>query len=462
MSVPIQVGYRATRDAKGILTVHDVPIFCECERGETSFDAAWIEAAVEKALAAESEGYLPPLHVRHHGAGSGDVAAAGYFRITRAAPIKFKGSDRMAIYADLIVTSPDVSMDVLAKRLPYRSVEIYRVDDPAIDSLALLDHEAPYLELPMLMVQHLADTQHQPSVASATFSNPWLSGAASADDRVVACFRRGSTAHLFTEDLMTQTIKAAKADKRKPIATASNVNFAAEYEDEGKDKGEDKGEAEDKGEEMMGCEAIVKAIKDGSISVADMMAIMEAIQEQQSGAADTEKSGGGLPAPAAAPGESMSKQNLDLEMARVAGENAALKSRLDERDAADKRRSDVGTAMARLSGRALGSDLEGKLSEFHSKFGAAAFAVHVDAIATTFGRVPGDAGGDAAAFASQSAPAPREALAYQELGVEAVVQATTFAREHDALAQHGIARVPVARYLEINMARKGFTLAKKA
>ena len=140
------------------LIVHRVPIFCECERPDhdISFDRDWIGQAVEAAKRGESEGYLPPLHVVHHGSGE-PVRRAGMFRVTGTGSIQLHGTPRLAIFADLIVTDPAAIEDVLAGRLPYRSVEIFKRDVAKIDTLALLEHEAPYLELPLLMISKLRD-----------------------------------------------------------------------------------------------------------------------------------------------------------------------------------------------------------------------------------------------------------------------------------------------------------------
>ena len=48
-------GYRATRNTQGHLTIHEVPIFVECTRGEMCFDAKWIATAVAKAQQAATE-----------------------------------------------------------------------------------------------------------------------------------------------------------------------------------------------------------------------------------------------------------------------------------------------------------------------------------------------------------------------------------------------------------------------
>ena len=58
--------YKAHRNQMGHLVVQNVPIFVTCKRGDSSFDKGWLEQAVMAARQAELEGYLPPLHIRHH------------------------------------------------------------------------------------------------------------------------------------------------------------------------------------------------------------------------------------------------------------------------------------------------------------------------------------------------------------------------------------------------------------
>jgi len=442
-------GYQATKSPDGTLTIHRVPIFVECSRGSVDFDAQWIAAAVIKAKQAESEGYLPPLHVRHHedGPGPDDVRPAGFFRILEASPITFKGTRRLAVFADLVITDPTVEADVLSKRLPYRSVEIFDVEAPAIDSLALLDHEAPYLELPMLMVADVKTGTSVPnradalSFASATFGNPWLDRASQSDGPVVACFRRGHSAHLFYEDSMPNP-------KKEDEKMADTEKKEGEQMQEGT---------------MLDVAALVKAIEDGSISVADMDAILAAIQKQRTAAmpeAEVEEAPA-MAAPAADPKAAMAKGEMDEAMARLRGELDAQKARLNERDAADKRRDDVSVALQRLAGRPLGSDLEQRLVAFHKDHGAQAFKAYVDSMAQTFGALAGADEETLAAFAGQSTKAPEVALSYQAAGTDAVEKAARFAREWQDLSARGVTRMGQDRYVELNMERAGVKLAKR-
>ncbi len=453
-------GYRATRAADGTLTIHHVPIFVECKRGDVTFDMEWIRTAVTKAKQAEKEGYLPPLHVRHHDPKAimpEPVRAAGFFRITGIEHITFKGEPRPAVFADLVVTDPMVREDILMKRLPYRSVEILSVADPALDSLALLDHNAPYLELPMLMIAEVNETgasaARSPIVASATFASPWRGRSVQSEEPVVACFRRGQSAHVITEDHMTTATEEKKFAKDGEDAKPADKG--------GKDtKGDKGGEKMADGEGGMDVKSIIKAIEDGAITVADMDAIKAAITAYESGKPETEDTTAGGPAPAAVPGgESMKKGPMDEALAKVAGENAALRARLDAREAGDQRREDVAEAMQRLDGRPLGADLKEKLIAFHKDHGPKAFAAYVDSMAKTFGTLPRtDASADA--FASQANEAPAVAMTFQAAGTDAVAKATKFSREWADLNSRGMVRMSEERYVALNMERIGVKLKK--
>lgn len=434
-------GYRASRSTDGVLTIHRVPIFVECERGETKFDAKWINAAVLRARQAEQEGYLPPLHVRHHDPETdANVRAAGFFRVLGVEEITFKGRPRMAIMADLMVTDPQVSEEVLSKRLPYRSVEIFNVDKPSIDSLALLDHEAPYLELPMLMVNDVKATGS--SVASATFSNPWLQKESTSHDAVVALFRRGSAANLLFEDNMTKTAKAEKfaGDPAKDMPVKDYAKT---------DQAPDAAMAAP----AMDCDAICAAIESGALSPEEIDKIMAAIEKAAGSAPDATS-----PAPAAVPGgESMSQDILET-MATLRGEVEATKALLAARDAADRRREDVAVALKKLDGRPLGSDLEAKLQAFHRNYGPKAFQSHVEAMLTTFAALPTGSDDSAAMFSAHSQPASERAMAYMGQGTDALAKATAFSREWRELSERGAVRMSEDRYVALNMQRAGFQL----
>lgn len=435
-----QKNYQASRDADGALVIHRVPIFVECSRNEVNFDAGWISQAVERAAQAAREGYYPPLHVRHHEASTDandSVRAAGFFRIVGSEQITFKGSPRLAILADLVVTDPQVQAEILAKRLPYRSVEIFDVERPSIDSLALLDHEAPFLELPMLTVA----TPGGQAAANATFKTRPRVNLTPRDDRVYASFRRGlHAALLFREDYMAADDK--KDDKKENMEAAP-----------------------------MDVGAIVKAIESGTISVADMEAIVAAIAKQSGGEAEApEAPEAEMPEAAASKdGEPEAKMADDDEkdkpakadtptssamslLATLQGQNEALFARIRRMEQEQERAKDVAEALKKLDGKPLGSNLESRLVSFHAEHGRKAFAAYVAAMDSTVGMVERSAA-SAANFSKQAESVPAVALKYQTEGVDAVDRAAKFAREWDYLHASGHTRIPQDRYVAVNMAR---------
>lgn len=467
--------YKATRNAKGHLVIENVPIFVECKRGETHFSDEWIATAVRKAKQAELEGYLPPLHIRHHGEAA-PVAPAGYFRIRGAGVITFKGKTKTAVFADLVVTQPLVEEDVLAARLPYRSVEIFDVDDPAINSLALLDHEPPYLELPMLMVDEPAERVDADGrtavpagsslvrVADATFRNPWQSEDYVAGEQVVACFRRGHSAHLFIEDTDSMSVK--KKTTTAALPTHKAAKFADDKEaDEKMADDEKEGDGEDMAEgEGLDVDAVCSAISDGSITVAQMEQIKAAIVAQMSevGAEEPEDEEPAA-APAPTPGEAMSmSKTVAAKFAKQQGKLDAQAAEIAEMKREKARDKAVADALLRLEGRPLGSNPEAKFGKRFDELGAEGFKLYVDDFAATFGAL-GNVGSDkAAAFAGQTANVPEVALAYTEQGTEAVEKAAKFAAEHKELSEHGMTRHSVDAYVRSNMTRAGFKAAAAA
>lgn len=453
--------YTATRNSKGHLVIEGVPIFVECKRGDLNFDAKWLQQAVERARQSEAEGYLPPLHVRHHGDATAKVAPAGYFRIRGVRTLTFKGEPREAIIADLTVTDPGVDEAVLADRLPYRSVEILDTGKPSIDSLALLDHQVPYLELPMLMVSDASAAKSQ-ELAGATFASPWSGEALDVESPVLALFRRGQSALLFTQERPTMDEDEKKPDDAKPEGEAP----------EAKPEGAAEPKIEAAAIATPDVQQILAAIQSGSISVANLEAIKAAVAAAE-GAAGMPTPPNPMMQPATAatpaqvPGEAMSAMKpteLDSRLAALAGENTALRARLDERDAADKRREDIATALRRLDGRPLGANLEAELVKFHTDYGPKAFEAYVAKIATTFAATAVPAGDAAKAllFAGHGGSGtPEVAMSYTDQGADAVNAAARFAAEHAELGRHGIHRMSVEQYVASNMARRGFKVPAK-
>lgn len=444
--------YRATRQDDGTLVVHDVPIFVECERGDLKFDARWIGQAVSAAMAAERDGYLPPLHLRHHDkkGEDKDVRAAGFFRITRSAPIKFKGATRIAVFADLHLTDPSAAEMVLAKRLPYRSVEIFNVDKPMLDGLALLDHEAPFLQLPMLMVSRVDEMAGAGiGVSGDTFAARWSCEGPSTRDSVACLYRSGRKAMMLfqADDQEMMMADEPKKDDEKP-----------------KDEKMAEGSAVD-------VSAVCKAIASGEITVAGMDEIMAAIAAYQSKAQPKADGEAEAPAPGnaamSAQGTSgsttpMKDDNTNaVQFAQMRAEIDGLNAKLKAQEAKATQAAMVQGALKRLAGRPLGSDIEQKLAQF-AAFGQDQFNAYVETLEKVVGPMPaGAADGAAMNF---GADVPDVALSWQNLGPDAVAKAAVFAADHAKIAAFG-ARTSLEDYVRINMEKKhGLRLpkAKKA
>ena len=439
--------FESTLDPHGTLTIHRVPIFCVCERGDTEFDEAWVNKAVAKAQRAEAENYLPPLHVKHHEPGGADdaVRGAGFFRVLGTGPITLKGKTRLAVFADLIVTDPEIQAEILARRLPYRSVEIFNVDKPELNSLALLDHEAPFLELPMLMVS-------EANLSIGSSFQAWRMDHTPEDRGTVALFRRGIKASvLFREDDSTTY---AKAKTEVPDMTKTQAKLFESDKKDDEDKSEDM-----EGEGGMDVGAIVKAIESGEISLADFEAVKAAMAAREGGAVDDEPAAEeGAPAPM--PGAQAMTKTPDaaaLNMAAMQGKIEALEAQGTERDTAEVRRTEVGEALERLNGRPLGSDLEAKLIKFHK--GATGkpelFEAYVTSMEQTTAVMTADTS-DAHRFAGQNGAAPKEAQAYQKDGLDSVSSAARFCAEWDEIKQSpggGSLHMSKERYVEINMTK---------
>lgn len=447
-------GFNVTKtDAHTIF--HRVPIFAECSRGEFTADGEWIRAAVDSAKQKERDGYLPPLHTRHHEpetAVTDAVRAAGVFRILEANHLTLQGKRVAAIFADLIVTDPFLASEIERMRYPYRSVEIFDTEGkPEINGLALLDHEAPYLELPMLFAGDVEDRRTNPGgVAPATSFS--LDYSRNGKDSVLGFARRGKNAVLLFRFSDDEAMSKTDTEKAKLAAeAAARANLADKGEKDDKDDKSEDMEGEGKGLDVA---AVVKAIESGEISVADMDAILAAIQAQGAAAPEADKEEA---APAPAPGAEIMKGKPALNFARLEGENQALKARLDARDASDKRAADVKVAMKRLEGRPLGADLETRLLNFHEKCGgnAEVFKEYVETMARTVGDLP-DTGDVGARFSGQP-KTPKEAMAFQACGSEAVDKAAAFCREYDQLKKSSSGmRASREAYVKINMKRLGF------
>lgn len=439
-------GYDSFQNADGHLVVRDVPIFTECERwcwDEDKqeqvlrvFDRKWLEAAFKKAQVRQRDNYHPPLHIRHHGFGD-EVKRAGLFTVTALREIPFKGKRVLAIMADLTITDGQAGDDVVAMRLPYRSVEIHNWRDPGIDSLALLDTEAPFLELPLLAVRPGAPVSPETFSPAVSFTPSRNVGAC------VGSISQGSrTALLF------------RANAEEPMDDEDN-----------KDKGEDMA-ADESGK--LDVKAVCKAIESGEISVAEFGEILAAIDKMQGeGGEATEEVGGDEPAAAPTPGDAMAAKAdkgdgrdgaVAVQMAAVQGENKALRQRLDAMEEKERTKDDVDAALAKLGNRPLGSDPRAELTAFRKEHGAAAFKAYVDSLHKTLSEDEGDSADPTAALTAGVGKFSDVAMRFQVLGAEAVAKAESMVKNHEVLSRTRSTSLPLDRYVRTGMATLGYHL----
>lgn len=151
--------YRAEQAPDGTFTVFDVPVFGEIEKyahcGNPEIDGEWLSGALARFAAREAEGYLPPLHIKHHGYGDA-TQPAGHFRLTRVGSLSYEGQQIQVLFADFTAVPEHVFARMQAGELPYRSVEVLDWDETEIHSVALLDDEVPFFRFPNLRIGDVA------------------------------------------------------------------------------------------------------------------------------------------------------------------------------------------------------------------------------------------------------------------------------------------------------------------
>ncbi len=321
-------GYVAVDNGDGMFTIRDVPIFAEVPAGEKGaprpIGRPWMVAALQRNKRRAVEGFLHPLHIRHHDMVD-QTEPAGHFELTRIAPLRFDGKTRLTMFADLHVHE-DVYQRVKARKLPYRSVEVFDWSEPDINSLALLDTDEPFFRFEMLQIR----------------------------DEIPA----GGKASRFKADPVAAFVRS-----RRGGAYLFNATGAA-LMDEDKDRADLMGDDEDeKGEEMQNEDES----KDEPTS-ADLAAGLSAVQSTLeklvtaiTGAEDEDED-------ETAPAEMENDEDEDKDkgadmkkadrtvLTRLEAEVAALKQRDAKRDRASKVETMVREAEAELRGWTLTDD----------------------------------------------------------------------------------------------------------
>lgn len=147
--------YTAEQNPDGTWNVKNVAIFAEHTvkfgDDEIKVGKGWLaKAKAKEDSRVAKDDYLPPLHIHHHG--MRDTSRAGFFRSKSVAQGKYQGKSLWMTFADLVRVPNEVYQKIRAGELPYRSVEIHSLDEPEINSLALLDDEVPFFRMSLLTI----------------------------------------------------------------------------------------------------------------------------------------------------------------------------------------------------------------------------------------------------------------------------------------------------------------------
>lgn len=140
------MSYRKTIQSNGLVTLHDVAIFAECERGGKKFDAQWMDRVAKNHQIEERNGIRSPIFVKHNGdVPKSEERAEGLLSNFRRAKVAVGSEQKEGLVTDLTDLSPEVADDIVSNRLCARSIEtISPMSRFKIDGLALLGRTAPF------------------------------------------------------------------------------------------------------------------------------------------------------------------------------------------------------------------------------------------------------------------------------------------------------------------------------
>lgn len=149
--------YKAVKQPDENYSIPEIEIFTECSRfneatGKTDvFDGEFIQKACARFNERAAEGYLPPVHLDHHAKeGESSAKFAGHIGALRA---KQNAKGQWQAIATLVDIPSEVMMnEIVAKRRPFRSVEINDPENAEFSSLALLSTVVPFHKFPLTRV----------------------------------------------------------------------------------------------------------------------------------------------------------------------------------------------------------------------------------------------------------------------------------------------------------------------
>ncbi len=398
--------YRAQQNADGTWNIFDVPTYPAHERklptgyrdGELQYkifkvDTAWLEKTLSyHKFKRDEESFLYPLHINHHeycGGSQGEqVLGAGFHMPRRIGKIKLDGKETDVMFEDLIGVPPEVFALIEKGQLPYCSVEVLNIAENVLSSLSLMQHHVPYFAFPLITI---GAKEYHPtantSLATASFAKAMESAAAYSRS-----YEGGSTMPKPEDDKDSADKSKEVKPGEAPAAPAAAPSGAAAGGLEGK---------------------------------LDVMISM--LTKLLSGAAATPPpDAGGISAPVPAAASKAAANEGALQ-----GEVAALRARLDSNDRKEALKAKSKQWAAELAPYNLGVDVESQLFTMATdpQRGEAAAVAYVEAVKKNVAPMPppafaaaATAGGTPIAAAPTGA-FPKEVLAYQKDGVEAMNRA---------------------------------------
>lgn len=430
--------FTAIQGDDGLWTIKAVPILAEMEAGERRnrhrIDAEWMRQAIHRHRLREADGHLPAVHEEHHENGE-KRHRVGFFRPTHVGQVRVLGRQRDALFADLVGVSAEDLEDMKDLRLPYRSVEVHPSWQPEIQSLALMESEAPHHKLPML---RLGEVQE----------NPYVVALCSGDDSLFIVQQIGGG------DMPSRKKKVA-AKKESPPGP---VNLADDDEPE-----------EEENEDLGGAELDTK-IKELQDSIPGLIAdaIAAKIEEIKSSLGGDDNEPEAAP-DSMEPAEQFSEaemdklKDLEAKNAEAAGRLASLEKKNRDRETQDTITSVVDSQCVKLRDEGWAVDDTVRSDMVKLAEGATDPASTVETFVTSYRKsTPQDPPQDLEQLGQRGLltgnesfeSLPEEVVAYREKGPDAFARAVQLHTEYEALAStmRGFdrGRETLADHLEIN------------